>query len=115
MQVNCKIDSDVDPKFFLKFTDIRVKFPETYDVQSLISMPLTPHQCRMRDITYAGNIEVDVQYVRGNSVVAKRGIHVARMPIMLRSNKCVLAGKSPVEMAELGECPLDPGKTQIKT
>lgn len=28
---------------------------------------------------------------------------------MLRSSKCVLANKSPEEMADLGECPLDPG------
>ena len=32
-----------------------------------------------------------------------------RMPIMLRSCKCVLTGKSPAEMAKLNECPLDPG------
>lgn len=28
---------------------------------------------------------------------------------MLRSNKCVLAGKNPKELAAMTECPLDPG------
>jgi DNA-directed RNA polymerase III subunit RPC2 len=31
------------------------------------------------------------------------------MPIMLRSAKCVLHGKTSDEMADMGECPLDPG------
>lgn len=32
-----------------------------------------------------------------------------RMPIMLRSSKCVLYNKSPAQLASLNECPLDPG------
>jgi hypothetical protein len=28
---------------------------------------------------------------------------------MLRSSKCVLAGKSEADLAALGECPYDPG------
>jgi DNA-directed RNA polymerase III subunit RPC2 len=31
------------------------------------------------------------------------------MPIMLKSNKCVLTNKSPEDIAAIGECPLDPG------
>lgn len=31
------------------------------------------------------------------------------MPIMLKSNKCVLYGKDEDELAKVGECPLDPG------
>lgn len=31
------------------------------------------------------------------------------MPIMLRSSNCVLANKTPAELAKLQECPIDPG------
>ena len=31
------------------------------------------------------------------------------MPIMLRSDKCVLARATEADMARLGECPIDPG------
>jgi DNA-directed RNA polymerase III subunit RPC2 len=70
---------------------------------------LTPQACRLRDITYAGRILVDIKYTRGKTIVQKKNIEIGKMPIMLRSSKCVLAGKSPQEMAVLGECPLDPG------
>lgn len=36
-------------------------------------------------------------------------MRIGRIPIMLRSNRCVLTGKDLDGMAKLGECPLDPG------
>jgi DNA-directed RNA polymerase III subunit RPC2 len=72
-------------------------------------------------MTYAGSIFVDIEYSRGKTNVRKRNIEIGKvkcfhllieilkMPIMLRSSKCVLNGKSPDEIAKLGECPLDPG------
>ncbi|KAI8909987.1 hypothetical protein DFJ77DRAFT_433179 [Powellomyces hirtus] len=106
---NAKVDSDVDPAFWLKFRDIRVKHPQAYDARKGIAYELTPHECRLRDVTYAGTILVDIEYVRGKQLVKKRGIEVGRMPIMLRSNRCCLTGKSPEDMVKAGECPLDPG------
>ncbi|KAJ3029736.1 DNA-directed RNA polymerase III core subunit ret1 [Rhizophlyctis rosea] len=106
---NAEIDSDVDPKFRLKFLNISVKRPQGRDSQNGINYELTPNECRLRDVTYAGNIEVDIEYVRGQQWVRKRGIEVGRMPIMLRSSRCVLTGRSPEDMVKCGECPLDPG------
>ena len=80
------------------------------DVQKGVAYELTPHECRLRDITYAGTICVDIEYVRGKQVVIKRNIEIGRMPIMLKSSKCVLTNKSPGESAKLQECPLDPGE-----
>lgn len=34
---------------------------------------------------------------------------IGRLPVMLRSSKCILSSKSEREMALLQECPLDPG------
>lgn len=70
---------------------------------------ITPNECRLRDLTYAAPIYVDVEYVRGKQIVRRTGNCIGRLPIMLRSNKCVLMGKDDTEMAKLNECPLDPG------
>ena len=109
LMANSKVDSDVDPHFYLKFLDIRVKSPQAQDVQKGISYELTPQECRLRDITYGGTIIVDIEYVRGKQVVIKRNIEIGRMPIMLRSSKCVLKDKSAKDIVDMGECPLDPG------
>ena len=39
----------------------------------------------------------------------KNNLEIGKMPIMLRSKKCVLRGKSESELAALKECPYDPG------
>ena len=60
-------------------------------------------------MTYAAPILVDVEYVRGKHLVKRQNVVIGRMPIMLRSCKCVLTDKSRGELAELKECPYDPG------
>ncbi|KAJ1608596.1 DNA-directed RNA polymerase beta subunit [Cryptosporidium canis] len=104
---NRMIRSDVDPSFFIEFLDARVGMPKLEE--NMITVDLTPMMCRMRDITYAAPIFVDVDYVRGNSVVRKKNVEIGRIPVMLRSKVCILHGKTPAEMIKLNECPHDPG------
>ncbi|KAG8743238.1 DNA-directed RNA polymerase III core subunit ret1 [Ceratobasidium sp. 414] len=107
LKANNKIVSDVDPKFWLKYTGIHVGMPTRND--DSVDKSVTPHECRLRDTTYAATITVDVQYTRGNVIVRRKGVPIGRLPIMLRSDKCVLAGQSEAALAGMTECPLDPG------
>ena len=94
-------------KLHFRYTDIRVGHPERLDLAS--TSEITPNECRLRDMTYAAPVFVDIEYIRGKQVVRRRGIPIGRLPIMLRSSKCVLTNKSDSDMAILNECPLDPG------
>lgn len=60
-------------------------------------------------MTYSAPITVDVEYTRGQQRIIRNGIPIGRMPIMLRSSNCTLAGISPAEMAKKNECPYDCG------
>ncbi|GLJ24758.1 hypothetical protein SUGI_0473260 [Cryptomeria japonica] len=112
-KANEKITSDVNPNFYLKYIDIYVGMPCVE--QDYIFEDIAPHKCRLRDITYAAPINVDIEYTRGQEIVQRKGkqgqgaLTIGRMPIMLRSSRCVLTGKNEAELAKLGECPLDPG------
>lgn len=107
------IRSEVDHNFYIKFTDIYVGSPrrsdETQDAGIGFESDVTPQECRLRDTTYAAPILVDFEYARGHQRVSRRGVAIGRMPVMLRSSKCVLANKSAAQMTVLNECPLDPG------
>jgi DNA-directed RNA polymerase III subunit RPC2 len=70
---------------------------------------VTPFQCRLRDCTYSAPLYVNIRYTRQRQIVTKNGVQIGRIPIMLRSEKCVLTGKSEEELAELKECVYDPG------
>ena len=52
-----------------------------------------PHDCRLRDMTYAAPILVDIEYTRGRERVRHSNVEIGRMPIMLRSSHCVLTGQ----------------------
>ena len=60
-------------------------------------------------MTYAAPITVDIEYSRGCEKVIRKGIKIGRMPIMLQSSNCTLAGTLPAEMAKKKECPYDAG------
>ncbi|KAJ2725889.1 DNA-directed RNA polymerase III complex subunit Rpc2 [Coemansia sp. Benny D115] len=108
VKANELVSSDIDPSFYLKYTDIRVQMPERLDPDAA-NRSITPQECRLRDMSYAAPIAVDIEYTRGRSRVIRKGVIIGRMPIMLRSARCVLAGRNEAEMAEMQECPLDPG------
>ncbi|CAO3587616.1 unnamed protein product [Absidia cylindrospora] len=108
IKANEKVTSDIDPNFYLKYTGIRVGMPERTDAD-MANRSYTPHECRLRDLSYSANIFVDVEYTRGKQIVKRRNVNIGRMPIMLRSSHCVLAGKNEAELAKMKECPLDPG------
>lgn len=100
--------SDSDPKFFLRYTDIYVGAPNLEE-EAFVTTNVTPFQCRLRDCTYSAPLYVSVKYTRQRQIVSKNGIQIGRIPVMLRSEKCVLHGKNPLELAALKECEYDPG------
>jgi DNA-directed RNA polymerase III subunit RPC2 len=106
IEANETVLSDVDPEFYLKYLDIRIGYKSTAKNKDPI---LPPHECRLRDLTYSAPIYVDVEYTRGRKIIMHRDLEIGKIPIMLRSNKCILDGASESKMASLDECPLDPG------
>ena len=89
--------------YFKLLPPIKITF---YLIQTNVS---DPQQCRLRDMTYAAPITVDIEYTRHHQPVIRNGLPIGRMPIMLRSSNCTLAGLSEAEMAEKKECPYDCG------
>lgn len=103
-----EIRSEHDPKFYLKYEDIHLGAPSV-DEESFAMNTISPFHCRLRDCTYSAPIFVTVRYTRGNQIVVKRNVVIGRMPILLRSKQCVLRDKTHAELADLKECPYDPG------
>jgi DNA-directed RNA polymerase III subunit RPC2 len=66
-------------------------------------------ECRLRDMTYAAPVVVDVTYTRDRTRVVQRNVQLARIPVMLKSSQCCLNGANNAEMEVMNECPLDPG------
>jgi DNA-directed RNA polymerase III subunit RPC2 len=103
-----EIRSEHDPNFYLRYTDCWVGEPSVEEDSYAVTQA-TPFQCRLRDCTYSAPIYVNVRYTRGRQIVVKRKVMIGRMPIMLRSEKCMLHNKTERQLAAMKECPYDPG------
>lgn len=108
VKANDKVLSDVDPMFYLKYLNVSIGKPDVEDGYN-ITKETTPHECRLRDMTYSAPITVDIEYTRGTQRVIRNNLLIGRMPIMLQSSNCVLSNKSEFEMSQMNECPHDPG------
>ena len=108
LQANNKIISDADTGFYLKYLDIRVGEPDIEETYSS-TRESTPHECRLRDLTYSAPITVDLEYTRGSQVVIRKDYSLGRIPIMLKCCRCVLRDMTHEELAKVRECMFDPG------
>ena len=74
---------------------------------------LFPNEARIRNLTYASKLHLEMTPVRKEGSVSTRletlRIYIGDMPIMLRSEKCLLHGMSDEELIAHGEDPKDPG------
>jgi len=113
VKANAIVHSDADPRMFIRFTDIRVGTPtrvnESADMHHKTAR-VTPNECRLRDLTYAAPILVDFDHTNHSGTMQRsKDVCIGRMPVMLRSARCVLTGRPNSEMGLLNECAIDPG------
>ena len=101
VKANEKVISSADPMFYLKYLNVHVGQPNVEEGFN-ITKEVTPHDCRLRDMTYSAPITVDIEYTRGQQRVIRNGLGIGRMPIMLRSSNCILNGKNHSELSKVG-------------
>lgn len=70
VQANEKIFCESDPLFYLKYLNAYVGTPDLEEGFN-VTKATTPHECRLRDLTYSAPITVDIEYIRGNQRVIK--------------------------------------------
>ncbi|KAK3019474.1 hypothetical protein RJ639_005158 [Escallonia herrerae] len=111
VRANDYIESKIDPKIYLRYTDVWIGKPSIGSGSDVRGV--NPHECRLSETTYAAPICVNIVYSNGSHgqlpVMKREKAIIGRMPIMLRSCRCVLYEKDEEELARRGECPLDPG------
>lgn len=108
--MNRTVRSEVESGFWLEFTDIRVGTPNRQDYTDFKPRnEITPMECRLRDMTYSAPIVVDIAFTRDKMKVVRKDVLLCRIPVMLKSSRCVLRGANNAQMEIMNECPLDPG------
>jgi DNA-directed RNA polymerase subunit B" len=111
------IDTDIGDKedeepVHVELGDVRIVTPRVREADGSEEL-LYPQEARLRNITYAAPVFMEMSIVKGEGederVVDATETKVGRMPIMVGSEKCNIAGFSEEDLVEIGEDPADPG------
>ncbi|HLC24296.1 MAG TPA: DNA-directed RNA polymerase subunit B [Nitrosopumilaceae archaeon] len=70
---------------------------------------IAPMEARLRNVTYASPVMLEASVVEDGKILESRFVHIGDMPLMIRSNACVLHNLSEQKLVEHGEDPNDPG------
>lgn len=74
---NNEVLCDSDPTFYLKYSNVYIGKPDVEDGFNTTNNT-TPHECRLRDMTYSAPITVDIEYTRGNQRVIRNSLLIGR-------------------------------------
>jgi DNA-directed RNA polymerase II subunit RPB2 len=121
--INIKSDDDYNSELdkysleiFISFENFRIYRPQIHENNGAIKL-MFPQEARLRNFTYSGTMTIDMNI----KIIVRDGenlenihthyksipeIHIGKMPIMLKSNICVLTQHTNINT---GECKYDAG------
>lgn len=103
----------------ISFENFNINRPQVYENNGATKI-MFPQEARLRNFTYAGamTIDLNIKYTVRNGENYKnilnyqkiiKNIHIGKLPIMLRSDICVLNQYKHLNANQTGECKMDPG------
>lgn len=95
-------------EFKIKLGKVRIPKPTVKEADGAVRQ-ITPYEARTRDLTYASPILVEMIPIINGVEQEPQEIKLGEIPIMLKSNRCVLYGLGKEELVEMGEDPYDAG------
>ena len=106
-------------EIFVTFENFQIYRPQIHENNGAIKL-MFPQEARLRNFTYASSmtLDVNVKYIVRNGKELENvqtfyktlsGIHIGKLPIMLKSNICVLNQYKHFDNSQTGECKFDAG------
>src|ERR687897_1081800 len=92
----------------IKLGKIKLQQPRIMELDGSITH-VAPMEARLRNLTYASPIMLECSIVEDGKILESRFIHIGDMPVMVKSNACILHNMPEYKLIELAEDPRDPG------
>ena len=124
VHIQSEHDYDKDSKQYslqisINFSDFGIYRPQIHENNGATKL-MFPQEARLRNFTYASamtvNLNIKITIRTGKNleniqIINKNipNIHIGKLPIMLRSNVCVLTHYQHMPTELSGECKMDPG------
>ncbi len=70
---------------------------------------ITPAEARLRNVSYSAPVMMEASVIEDGKILESRFVHIGDVPVMAKSNACILNNFSNQKLIEHGEDPNDPG------
>jgi len=87
---------------------VKLQKPRMMELDGSITH-ITPAEARLRNVSYSAPVMMDASVVEDGKVLESRFVHIGDVPVMAKSNACILHNFSAQKLVEHGEDPNDPG------
>ena len=102
------IELPTGEELYIKLGKVMVGEPQIRESGGNIE-PILPHEARMRNLTYAAPVFVEMTHVFEDVEYGTEVVEIGEIPVMVKSVLCPLSKMSRDELIKAGEDPDDPG------
>ncbi len=87
---------------------VKLQQPRMMELDGSITH-ITPAEARLRNVSYSAPVMMEASVVEDGKILESRFVHIGDIPVMVRSNACILHNFPSQKLIEHGEDPSDPG------
>jgi DNA-directed RNA polymerase subunit B len=95
-------------EFKIRLGKVRVPNPTIKEADGAVRK-VTPNECRLRSLTYASPIYLEMIPIINGVEQESQEVKIGDLPMMVKSDMCMIAKLTGDELVEAGEDPNDPG------
>tara|TARA_Y100001949_G_scaffold37135_1_gene29652 strand:+ start:544 stop:3888 length:3345 start_codon:yes stop_codon:yes gene_type:complete len=104
-----KIDiENAEYPYKIQLGKIKLQQPRMMELDGSITH-VTPTEARLRNVSYVAPLMMEANVVEDGKILEQRFLHIGDMPIMVKSDACILRNFSENKLIDHGEDPYDPG------
>ena len=104
-----KIDiENAEYPYKIELGKVKLQQPRMMELDGSITH-ITPAEARLRNVSYAAPVMMEASVIEDGKILESRFVHIGDVPVMAKSNACILNNFSNQKLIEHGEDPNDPG------
>jgi len=92
----------------IKLGRIQFKQPRMMELDGSVTH-ITPAEARLRNVSYVAPLMLEANVIEDGKTLESRFIHIGDIPVMVKSDACILRNFSEQKLIDHAEDPYDPG------
>jgi len=94
--------------YTIKLDKIKFQEPRMMELDGSITHT-TPAESRLRNVSYVAPLQMEASVIEDGKTLESKPIHIGDIPVMVKSNACILRSFTEQKLTDHGEDPYDPG------